>query len=63
MPESTIEAIRDNLRMSDLAKARELFQELKSIESEEAFAICLLYHVGVAEGKRAERARRKGGAV
>ena len=59
MEKGTIEAIWNSITIDEYVNYKRMFDELRSIGSEPIFTNVLLYKVGVAEGKRQERARRR----
>ena len=62
MPNFSIKTIWANTTLDECDKARAVYLNLRTIEREAFFAIPILYLIGIAEGKRIERARRKGNA-
>jgi len=59
---SSINAIKESMTLAEYNKAREVYEEVSKVDNTPSSAIALFYYVGIAEGKRMERARRKGKA-
>lgn len=63
MNKASMATLRAYSTVKEIEEGKNVFKELRTIEKETPFAIALLYKMGVVEGKRQERARRKGGAI
>lgn len=55
--------INEYMTYGEMQEAGQIYRALKEIEREESITIMLLYQLGIAVGKRQERARRKHNAV